>query len=1039
MGRFAVARDGAEIPAVNFGGRKVRTLLRVLATRRGGFVPTDVLVELLWPDRPPADPAANLQVLVNRARRATGAPSLILTGPGGYALTQDRFCVVDAEEFLAAEHECSAMTGRPALTASVGALALYHGEPLPEDRYAAWAEQYAASILRVRQRILERAAEIAIECGDVGVAVEWATQAVAAEPLREVAALTLTRALAAAGDQAGAVRHYDTYRRILADELGLDPSPEAAALHIALLDGSYRSPPPIAVNRVNERVGALRFVGRDTEVAQLLAALPSRATGTADGIAVLAGGSGSGKSRLLARLATAIPAVSVRAYWPHRSEPWTLARAVLQEIFEADIGAADGLPDALRAALASIAPDIVGRVGRPTESGVADPESRRALAIEAGVRLVSAMANLVLVVDDLQWADPSSVQLLAAIADRAPQALLVLAYRPEEIAPDGETATFLQHANRAVTVELAGLAPSGIDELVLDGRLARALTESTDRTPLAVSEVLTALARDGLVSCDNNGCWRVTSDRASSRAAELGALGQRTALRRRAHRQTGLPLLALKLLALSGRQLPARTLADAADVGESIAVEALSVLSAAGLARLGEQGWATAHDMVADVVTDRLDVTDRRRLHGVLAAALETGGAEPAEVARHWSESGDTSRAAEAYGRAAAAALAACADAEAEQLADDGLRRPSASDTEASLHHLRAQARRRRGDISGARADLHAALSTNAIGPQRAMVLAELATLASGADDLIRASELVELAIVESGDDAAVRAHTLEVASVIDMNLARPSRARRRAGDALAIFQRIGDSQGAARILDARAMAVFLQGDIRRGTELLNRAANLFEDCGDLMRVVTPRSTRGHGLVFLDQPVQGLADASAALEIARRLGHPEGQCYALWHRSEALSAIGRAAEADADGRQSLSIASRIGHRGWTATAWRAIGIAQQVSQEPDAALEAFRTSLESSDHLDLFGSWAAARLALVLVLLGRCDEADPLIDRAFSQGPPLAHYEARLARVEAAAARSDPAAAGLASAALIAAEKGGMLAHRPRLLELSDQ
>lgn len=83
LGRFSVLRDGSEIPSSAFGGRLVRTLVRILVTRRGTFVSRDVLTEVLWPKRSPADPAASLSVMVNRARRALGDPSLILTGPGG--------------------------------------------------------------------------------------------------------------------------------------------------------------------------------------------------------------------------------------------------------------------------------------------------------------------------------------------------------------------------------------------------------------------------------------------------------------------------------------------------------------------------------------------------------------------------------------------------------------------------------------------------------------------------------------------------------------------------------------------------------------------------------------------------------------------------------------------------------------------------------------------------------------------------------------------------------------------------------------------
>lgn len=72
-------------------------------------------------------------------------------------------------------------------------------------------------------------------------------------------------------------------------------------------------------------------------------------------------------------------------------------------------------------------------------------------------------------------------------------------------------------------------------------------------------------------------------------------------------------------------------------------------------------------------------------------------------------------------------------------------------------------------------------------------------------------------------------------------------------------------------------MATFLDGRVRDGVALFARVAHLFADCGDLLRVITPRSTCGHGLVFADRPAEGLTEADAALELARELGNPEGQ------------------------------------------------------------------------------------------------------------------------------------------------------------------
>ncbi len=205
LGRFAALRDGVEVPPAAFAGRKVRTLVKVLASRQGRFVSHDTLAEALWPGRPPADPVANLQVLVNRARRALRDPSLVITGQGGYTLAGPPQCSVDAERFLATVEVPSA-----SLLSLRDALALWQGEPLPEEAYDDWAADYRSVLLRARQHALERVASLALDAGDVETAVEQASRAVEAEPLREAAVVLLMEALAASGDVAAALTAYTT-------------------------------------------------------------------------------------------------------------------------------------------------------------------------------------------------------------------------------------------------------------------------------------------------------------------------------------------------------------------------------------------------------------------------------------------------------------------------------------------------------------------------------------------------------------------------------------------------------------------------------------------------------------------------------------------------------------------------------------------------------------------------------------------------------------------------------------------------------------
>jgi tetratricopeptide (TPR) repeat protein len=190
--------------------------------------------------------------------------------------------------------------------------------------------------------------------------------------------------------------------------------------------------------------------------------------------------------------------------------------------------------------------------------------------------------------------------------------------------------------------------------------------------------------------------------------------------------------------------------------------------------------------------------------------------------------------------------------------------------------------------------------------------------------------------------------------------------------------------------------------------------------------------------VFLDRAADGLRETSDALRLAREMDAPEGQAYALWHRSEALSALGRVAEAEVDAREALRIAVAAGHRGWTATAQRALGIALETAGDLDGAARAFAASAEvAGEALTLFASWAAARSALVALRRGAAHEAAPLVTRALAIGPPLGHFEARLAEVELTAARGDARRRELALAALRTARACGHLVSVPRLAQLA--
>jgi DNA-binding SARP family transcriptional activator len=1050
LGFFSVRLAGQELPPRALGGRLGR-MLRILVTRRGELVSRDFLIEALWPGRAPADPAGNLSVLVTRARRALGDPSLIVTGPGGYSFAAGERCVVDAEVFLAqvATGRELLATGRP--SAGLGclrkALAGWGGEPLAEDAYEDWAREYRDRLARAHLEALEAGAGAALGLGDPEQAVAMAEPAVAREPLREAANLLLVRALAASGDTAAALAAFDAFRRRLAEELGLDPSPEALELQARILRGEVATSSPRPPSLIGQRrltipprpaFEELPFIGRDKELQAILDVLFRPAPGSA----VVAGPAGAGKSRLLAEVGvrSTVPVLGARAFLPEREDAWGLARSLLREALALDPRAARAVPDRAAQALAYIVPELEDLALQGRES--MDAESRRALALEAGVRLIEAAASggALLFADDLQWADATSLVLLGLVIRRIPRLGVVLAYRPEEVSAQAASLlTQLPRLDREVlTVRLGRLSQKDVGGLISDAGLAQTIVQETDGTPLAVSEVVRELARRGAIELDAHGRWRLLSETVNELACEIARLGQRRSIRSRADQQPAGRRRILALLALLGREAPPRVLAAAIGAEEASILEDLGALARARLVRLGDEGWASAHDLISESIVEGLDRAERGQLHAMLARALSSQGADPSEVARHLAGAGDTEAAAESFSRAARQSLEQHASGEAERLANAGLALHPEPSLSSELLSVRAESRARRGDLAGAREDLRGAMMGKPTGPDRSRILARMAMLASGAEDLVRAEELVKLAIAEAAQDPETRANALSVGAVVDMNAGRQERAHARFDEALALFEGLGNARGIAHILDCRAMQTFLEGNIPEATDAFDRAARLFTETGELLRVGTPQAMRGVCLTFMGRPEDGLPDIEEALELERSLGHAEGESYALWYRAEALAMLGRDAEAFESAKGALTIAERLGHRELIAGALRGLGIVHRAAGDLEGAEGAFRRSLEvAGEHLPLFAGYAASSLASVLIARGRLAEAEPFIAQAFAVGLPVNRYEARLTGAELAVARDDPNAAAIVAEALAMAETGGHLATVARLKRLT--
>ena len=288
LGSFEVRTDDGVLADVP--GARLRALLIALALEPGRAVPKATLVDWIWGERPPADAANALQRLVSRLRKAL--PEGLVEGlTDGYRLTVEPDAV-DAVRFerLVGQARHDEDPRRIGLLRE--ALALWRGAAMQEVGLPDSAA-FDAAVTRLeglRLTAMEDRFDAEISLGHGGELVTELTDVVAAHPLRERLVAALMRALVATGRDAEALLVYQRTREALADALGVDPSPELSALHVALLRGELRRREEN--RKTNVRAELTSFVGKDADVAAVRELIAGHRLTT------LIGPGGAGKTRL---------------------------------------------------------------------------------------------------------------------------------------------------------------------------------------------------------------------------------------------------------------------------------------------------------------------------------------------------------------------------------------------------------------------------------------------------------------------------------------------------------------------------------------------------------------------------------------------------------------------------------------------------------------------------------------------------------------------------------------------------------------------
>ena len=821
------------LPEREFGSRKARVLLKVLALARGAPVTVDRLADILWGDDLPIRPADQVGVLVSRLRRVIGADRLIRS-ESGYRLAAD-WLDVDEVATLAARASDALAEGRVAAarTAADTALSLVRGPLLPEepDEWVA-AERVSAEAVIARARAV--ALDAALAAGDPGAAASLAEAALAHDPYDEVALRALMRAHLGAGRPASALAAYARVRHSLAEDLGVPPTAETEALHgvaLAAADGDAPATAPVSV-APSLTVGA-PVVGRVGELAALDGALADAISGATPLVAVT-GEAGIGKTTVVehwAAQASQRGAVVLRGRCDELGRDLPLQpvadaladhlRSVGAERSAAIVGADDGVLAALLGPVVESAATVVSQV-----------ETSQLALFTALARAVTRAADggpVVLVVEDLHLAGPSTVGWLAFARHRCPGTVLLVTSRSRDLGP----------LDDGLTLRLAPLTVEEVADLVGAERAAE-LHERSGGHPLLLAAVAPLVDRIG----DGGELPASVRDAVALRADALGAEVAAT----------------LRVAAVLGMDCDVDLVAQIRQLQTIEVLDHLEAASQAGLVVERGAAFAFGHDLVRDALAGAAGAARRALVHRDAARVL-TARPNPdvLAIAVHARQGGDLALAASAYIDAAEAASARFDVAAAEGYLEQAL----ALHATPRAYTVRARVRMSRLAFDDAAGDAARALAEGG-GAVASEVAGWVAYYQRRYDEARSHAERA----LEQAEDAALRASALALAG----------RVRHAAGDLQGALDCLTTPVPGAPPAVSGVAAVWLgqarnhQGRPLDSLETLGRAAALGDGLAHTWAPLHLRWNRAMALGQLGQVAEGLAAVAELEGVIERTG-----------------------------------------------------------------------------------------------------------------------------------------------------------------------
>lgn len=362
LGPVRAWRGGESLPS---GSPQQRALLAALLLRDGRTATASELIDAIWGEDPPSQALAAVRTYASRLRKILSADALV-SESGGYAIRvrHDSLDLAIAQELAAGAEKSRAAGDRAQARALINkSLGLWDGEPLANVP-GPYAENQRARLEEWRLQLLETRLDLDLEVGQHAEAVSELTALTAAHPLRERLRELLMLALYRSGRQAEALAVYADTRRLLAEELGVDPRPELARLQQRILQadeelarpGDEPAPAPLVTRPAQLPATVPDFTGRAAFVRDLSGRLAT-ADGSVMAVSALAGIGGVGKTTLAVHVAhEARPHfpdgqlyVDLQGAGNRAAEPETVLGAFLRALGTADSAIPDSLDE--RAAL----------------------------------------------------------------------------------------------------------------------------------------------------------------------------------------------------------------------------------------------------------------------------------------------------------------------------------------------------------------------------------------------------------------------------------------------------------------------------------------------------------------------------------------------------------------------------------------------------------------------------------------------------------------------------------------------------------------